>query len=301
MAIPNKAVGYGNNSTARNVLAFYTDQALSSAIQYYAYDNDQTFPTTDTLTTVTNIVLAGKTGNGSKSMISLVDTTNAAPVKDWKPWTATGGEANPNRLKGTTSYVEQDGSILTAATRATFNMVAEIPFDTLTTDSMGFDIQVLYTYTGTAPAPAFQFNDAVSGTEGTPTWTGLTINTHGFKHTRSGATSTTLYADIPLQTYVQPAFLSIGSGLNDLTAGGSYSGSANAKFEVEIDATGTPDTFKWRKNVASYTTGVAITGGAQTLSDEVTVTFAATTGHTLANEWTIYAGSKDTAECWATT
>jgi hypothetical protein len=76
-----------------------------------------------------------------------------------------------------------------------------------------------------------------------------------------------------------------GAGLNDATSGGTYSGTGPTTFDVEIDATGTPDTFKWRKGAAAYTTGVAITGAAQTLSDGVTVTFAATTGHTLADKW----------------
>jgi len=81
-----------------------------------------------------------------------------------------------------------------------------------------------------------------------------------------------------------------GTGLNDATSGGTYVkvGTENsATYEVEIDATGTPDTFKWRKGTGAWTTGVAITGAAQTLSDGVTITFAATTGHTLADKWTI--------------
>lgn len=78
-----------------------------------------------------------------------------------------------------------------------------------------------------------------------------------------------------------------GAGLNDGTSGGTYTGTAPATYDVEIDATGTPDTFKWRKNAGSYTAGVAITGAAQTLSDGVTITFAATTGHTLADVWTL--------------
>ena len=83
-----------------------------------------------------------------------------------------------------------------------------------------------------------------------------------------------------------------GGGLNDLTAGGTYSGTVPATFTVEIDGTGTPDTFKWRKDAGSWTNTVAITGAAQTLSDGVTVTFAATTGHTLANYWTIAVGDQ---------
>ena len=78
-----------------------------------------------------------------------------------------------------------------------------------------------------------------------------------------------------------------GSGLNDLTFGTGYSGAASAYFEVVIDAADTPDTFKWRKDRAAWTETVNITGSAQTLSDDQTITFAATTGHTATDQWVI--------------
>jgi hypothetical protein len=53
-----------------------------------------------------------------------------------------------------------------------------------------------------------------------------------------------------------------------------------------------PNTFKWRKNAGSWTTGVAITGAAQTLADGVTVTFSALTGHTLTDTWNIACANK---------
>ena len=77
-----------------------------------------------------------------------------------------------------------------------------------------------------------------------------------------------------------------GTGLNDAAWGVAFSGAASAYYEVEIDAEGTPDTFKWRKNGGGWTTGVSITGAAQTLDDGQTITFAATTGHTLGDSWT---------------
>ena len=163
--------GYGNNSTAREVFYFLTTQTLSSLIKYEAYDNDQTFPTVDSVTTTVNNVLAGTAGNSNKSMVCLVDVTNAAPASAWKPASATGGEANPNRLKGTVNYVEQDGSALTAGTRAKFNMVVEVPSDATTVMDMGFDLTVRYTYTGSVPTVSFQYN---SGSEGTPGYTTIT-------------------------------------------------------------------------------------------------------------------------------
>ncbi len=76
-----------------------------------------------------------------------------------------------------------------------------------------------------------------------------------------------------------------GSGLNDLT----FSGASVLTYRVKIDATGTPDTFTWSDDGGSSweATGVAITGSAQELNNGVTVTFAATTGHTATDYWDI--------------
>ncbi len=78
-----------------------------------------------------------------------------------------------------------------------------------------------------------------------------------------------------------------GSGDDDATAGGTYSGVTDSVYEVEIDAEGTPDTFKWRKDTGSWTTGVAITKAAQTLGEGVTITFADDDNHTLGDKWFI--------------
>jgi hypothetical protein len=84
--------------------------------------------------------------------------------------------------------------------------------------------------------------------------------------------------------------MTIGTGLDDATEGGTFTGTADATYEVEIDSMAPPpDSFKWRKDGGAYTELVSITGSAQTLSDGVTITFAATTGHDLGDEWTIYA------------
>lgn len=65
------------------------------------------------------------------------------------------------------------------------------------------------------------------------------------------------------------------------------------EYEIEIDANGAPDTFKWRSKVfggsfGSSTAGVAITGANQTLADGVVVKFTATTGHAIGDKWNIY-------------
>lgn len=79
-----------------------------------------------------------------------------------------------------------------------------------------------------------------------------------------------------------------GSGLNDATSGGTCTASVAALYTVAIDsAVASPDTFKWRKGSGSWTTGVSMTGSAQILTDGVTITFNATDGHTLADQWMI--------------
>ena len=85
-----------------------------------------------------------------------------------------------------------------------------------------------------------------------------------------------------------------GGGLNDASSGGTFAGTDDELYEIVIDGAGTPDTFKWRKlcrdNVdCPFLEGINITGAAQALSEGVTVTFAATTGHTFNDEWSIFA------------
>jgi hypothetical protein len=83
----------------------------------------------------------------------------------------------------------------------------------------------------------------------------------------------------------------MGTGLNDLTAGGTFSGSQFRIYLIEIDGAGTPDTFKWSVDYGGTyeASTVTITGAAQTLDNGVTVTFGATTGHTLADKWLVIA------------
>lgn len=82
-----------------------------------------------------------------------------------------------------------------------------------------------------------------------------------------------------------------GQALVDLTIGGTYTGSYNS-YVIEIDAgddeSADPNTFKWSDDDgATYTEGVAITGLAQTLSSGLTVTFDATTGYILTEQWLV--------------
>ncbi len=86
-----------------------------------------------------------------------------------------------------------------------------------------------------------------------------------------------------------PVFFT-GTGLNDLTSSGTFTGTANRNFRIQIDGVGTPDTFSWTKSSATTTivwdaTAVPISAGTTTLTEGMFITFAATTGHTLNDRW----------------
>ncbi len=81
---------------------------------------------------------------------------------------------------------------------------------------------------------------------------------------------------------------------NDCVPGGSYTGTTPAQYVVQIDGTGTPDTFKWSANGGSSwaASKVAITASPtapQVLSNGVTVTFGQASGHQLGDSWAIAA------------
>lgn len=78
--------------------------------------------------------------------------------------------------------------------------------------------------------------------------------------------------------------------LDDLTAAGTFNGTVadDVDYKVEIDANGTPDTFKWSDDGGSTwdVEDVNITEAAQTLNNGITVTFDANDGHTTGDYWT---------------
>lgn len=83
-----------------------------------------------------------------------------------------------------------------------------------------------------------------------------------------------------------------GSGLNDATSGGRYTGTAaNARYVITISATGMPDSFKWSKDGGAVSPPIAITGLAQAITDGVTIQFSARSGHALNDSWSITVGA----------
>ncbi len=77
-----------------------------------------------------------------------------------------------------------------------------------------------------------------------------------------------------------------GTGLNDLTPGGTYTGDITRTIRVQIDGTGTPDTFKWSEDGGSTWVSTAINLATKNyLNYGIELTWGATTGHTLADYW----------------
>ena len=78
-----------------------------------------------------------------------------------------------------------------------------------------------------------------------------------------------------------------GSGKSDFWVVGNQDLSSIKEYTVEVDGTGTPNTFKWRVGSGSWTTGVSITANAVKLGAyNVYVQFGATTGYTIGRGWT---------------
>ena len=95
-----------------------------------------------------------------------------------------------------------------------------------------------------------------------------------------------------------------GSGLDDAYFRGHYEGTTTKTYYVRIDGVGTGtggvDTFEWSYDNFSTTeaTGVDITGSTQTLGENITIFFNATTGHTSNNVWSGSASPVNTDSGW---
>ena len=184
MAIPFKITGAGNQD-ARYVFRVTFSQALSVAPDIEAWDNVATFPArTNPGTTAANEVFTGTTGNGDIPMLYAVATTSAAPGDDWKPISATAGTANPNRLRGDTSYIT-DPTIPGAAGSIYFNLGIEVPYDASVPSAtpLAHVIQIRYRYSGATPTLAFAANE---GTEASPAWTTFVPGTNGVRYCNAG-------------------------------------------------------------------------------------------------------------------
>src|SRR5450830_757415 len=156
--------------------------------------------------------------------------------------------------------------------QALLGVIIDAPSDTYSIGRAGIDLGVV-----AAPSTALT---ATEGTDGN--LTGSFLYRVGFGQKNGAATTPAFSTTAVLAAVGTP-------GLDDAVEAGTFSGDGAHTWDVIIDAIGTPDKFKWRKDGGAWTTGVSCTlvGAPVTLSDAVTVHFGATTGHTLGDAWRI--------------
>lgn len=129
-----------------------------------------------------------------------------------------------------------------------------------------------------------------------------TFNYSGFAF-RSDATGNDFDGN---ESYVEnPVFY--GSGTNNLSVTGSFTGTTDFRYEVEIMSSGSPDKYKWRKtNCETNSTGSwddnsgagYSASSSATLSDGLSISFATSTGHVEGDRWAINAKSFTRANTW---
>jgi len=83
----------------------------------------------------------------------------------------------------------------------------------------------------------------------------------------------------------QSAVTFTGSGLDDLIVLGLFTGTVPTTYTVTVASTGTPDTFDWTDGTNSGT-GVSMSTSPISLSNGISISFGADTGHTLTESWT---------------
>lgn len=78
-----------------------------------------------------------------------------------------------------------------------------------------------------------------------------------------------------------------GTGLSDATSGGVNTATVDHVYRVKITTAAGTDQIAFSTDGGAFGASTNITGSAQTIANGVQVTFAATTGHTLNDIWTI--------------
>lgn len=89
-----------------------------------------------------------------------------------------------------------------------------------------------------------------------------------------------------LGAYIEPARFQ-GGTLNDATSAGTYTGTSKKDFLVRISTAAATDKFEYSTNggLTWSLSETDLTGAAQALEDGVTITFGATTGHAVGDQW----------------
>ena len=100
--------------------------------------------------------------------------------------------------------------------------------------------------------------------------------------------------------YVEPVVF-LGVGLSDLSFSGTFVSGYKLTYLIKISSVGATDAFEWSTdNGTTWSSEILITGAAQLLSNGLSITFAATSGHTLNDSWSIVAnaGVKISSQDW---
>jgi len=78
----------------------------------------------------------------------------------------------------------------------------------------------------------------------------------------------------------------VGSGLNDLSVSGAFTGAAVTNYIVEITTAGATDKFAWRKEGSAPSAAIDITSTGQDIDvNGLSIKFGAVTGHTVGDKW----------------
>lgn len=111
------------------------------------------------------------------------------------------------------------------------------------------------------------------------------ISTKAALHGLPGNDRNVLLVGQRLKAYVEPARFQ-GGTLNDATSSGDFTGLAKKDFIVQVSLSGATDKFKYSTDGGTnWSAEIDITGAAQALEDGAQVTFTATTGHAVGDEW----------------
>lgn len=192
MSIPGKVCGAGNASGYANVIriTFTGQDFLNNPIVLEAWDDE-------TICTTNNDIFVGTALNGNIPMLSGA-WVNFPLGPNWKPAVPIAGGANPNRIKGSTNYVNI-GSY--GMYEFLVNLCWEIPCDIICPASLSCILVLKYTYTGPPPVIIWEFNDETDGGEPySPRWTEIVSGSLGyvFKPTDAGVSPGNLILTRPL-------------------------------------------------------------------------------------------------------
>ncbi|MEI7689293.1 MAG: GLUG motif-containing protein, partial [Candidatus Nomurabacteria bacterium] len=102
---------------------------------------------------------------------------------------------------------------------------------------------------------------------------------------------------VPTPSSISYTPIQSGTGLNDISMSGTYTGATPNMLLITIDSTGTTDTFSYQdfNGDCPLTSSVSITGSPQLVCDGLSVKFKAVTGHTNGDGFLFSLGAGNTA------